>query len=107
MKSMMELVMEQYEADKDMPDYEEEDVMTKDMTLMDADVTVGHILANPNFDVNADVVIFNDDYDIEPILYESDGLNHQNSNPVPTEILLMNVTYITIRDGKLAIGVHV
>lgn len=95
MKSMMEIVLEQYEADKYLPDYDEEDALTKDMTL-----TVGHIIANPNFDCNCNVLVFEDDGEDEPTLYDGDGM----ATDIPADILVMPVTYISIRGGKLAIG---
>jgi hypothetical protein len=72
----------------------------------DMDITVGHIMSNPNFDTNCDIVIFEDDGDMEPVLYESDGLDHQNSNYIPVDVLAMTITYITIRNNKLALGVR-
>ena len=72
----------------------------KDITLLDDEVTVGHIIANPNFDCNCDVLVFEDDGEDEPTLYDGDGMGTN----IPTEILLLPVTYISIRHGRLAIG---
>lgn len=72
----------------------------KDMTLMDMEITVGHIIANPNFDCNCNVLIFEDDGEDEPTLYDGDGMDAD----IPAEILILPVTYISIRQGRLAIG---
>lgn len=72
----------------------------KDMTLMDMEITVGHIIANPNFDCNCNVLVFDDDGDEEPTLYDGDGM----SLVIPTDILIRPVTYISMRNHSLAIG---
>lgn len=72
----------------------------KDMTLMDMKLTVGHIIANPNFDCNCDVLVFEDDGEDEPTLYDGDGM----ATDIPADILVMPVAYISIRHGYLAIG---
>lgn len=65
------------------------------------DITVGHIISNPNFDCNCNIIVFKDDGEDEPILYEGDGM----ATDIPAEILIMPVSYISIRGGwKLAIG---
>lgn len=68
--------------------------------MKDMEITVGHIIANPNFDCNCDVLVFADDGEDEPILYDGDGM----ATDIPAEILILPVTYISMRRGKLAIG---
>lgn len=72
----------------------------KDMPLMDMEITVGHIIWNSNFDCNCDVLVFEDDGEDEPILYDGDGM----ATDIPAEILILPVTYISMRRGRLAIG---
>lgn len=69
----------------------------KDMTLMDAEITVGHIIANPNFDCNCYVRIVHS-CDGEEILHQSYG-----GADCPAELLVKNVSYITIRNDMLTI----
>ena len=76
--------------------------MAKDMSLIDMELTVGHIIANPNFDCNCNVLVFEDDGDEEPTIWEGDGMAYD----IPADVLLMTVTYISMRHGYLALGAH-
>lgn len=67
------------------------------MNTPDMSITVGHIISNPEFDVNCEVAITSD-LDQEEILHESYG-----GTDCPVELLIKPVSYITIRNDKLII----
>lgn len=69
----------------------------KDMTLMNAEITVGHIIANPNFDVNCYVKVI-DGSDQETVLWSGYG-----NEECPVEWLIKPVGYMTIRNDMLVI----
>lgn len=68
--------------------------------MKDMEITVGHIIANPNFDCNCNVLVFEDDGEDEPTLWEGDGM----ADDIPAEVLVLPVSYISMRHGYLAIG---
>ena len=70
----------------------------------DMGITVGHIIDNPNFDINCDFII-QDARDQETILYKT--VNLERKTPVPTELLTAKVTYITTREWAIVIEARV
>ena len=76
--------------------------LSKDMTLVDMNITVGHIISNPYFDVCFNVAIVEDDEDSTP-LFESEGCDFED---IPAELVIAEITYMTIADDKLRIYVH-
>lgn len=73
------------------------------MRKPDMNITVGHVINNPNFDYNSDFIIQADDDD-NTVIYESTGLKWDD---IPTELLILPIKYMTTRGYKLVMEVHV
>jgi len=74
--------------------------------MPDMTITVGHILDNPTFDCTACYQIVSVDADDTlHVLYDSRDEKSFDDRP-PADLLIENVTYITIRDGKLILEVN-
>ena len=63
------------------------------------EITVGHIVDNPSFDCNCDIVV-RDGLSGETLFYRTDL---EPDRPVPAEILAMQVTHIKTDNDALVI----
>ena len=74
------------------------------MSKPDMSITVGHIIDNPTFDTEFAYRIgyWDEDENDWIALYNSRDTDEE----VPAELLVQNVTYMTIIDGQLVIEVN-
>ena len=71
--------------------------------VIDQQITVGDVIDNPHFDANLDYRIVSMDEDGSWIdLYDSKNAD----NDPPADLLVENVTYMTLGDNKLILEVR-
>lgn len=74
------------------------------MSKPDMHITVGHVISNPTFDT---------EFAYRIVSAESDGSwtdlynSRETDDPVPTFLLIENVTFMTIGDNQLILEVRV